>query len=214
VLIVGQADYSMANAFMDSYAAYRNALVTSMYRHGKTLSINWPLWKEGGMHVDEETEKMTLKNTGVTAMRTETGIQALYKGLAYGTNNVIVMEGIRDIMKDKLFQKTPSAAAPKETVQEPVDPAAAIEDGALSNQIEEVLKQEISQLLKIKPEEIDADVEFNQYGFDSITLTEFANKLNDEYKLDLTPTIFFEYATVNTFAAYLSEEYLDKFTAQ
>ncbi|PRR99354.1 non-ribosomal peptide synthetase [Bacillus atrophaeus] len=210
----GQADYAMANAFMDSYAAYRNALVTSMYRHGQTLSINWPLWKEGGMQVDEVTEKLTLKNTGVTAMRTETGIQALYKGLAYGTNNVIVMEGIRDIMKDKLFQKTPSAAAPKETVQEPVDPAAAIEDGALSNQIEEVLKQEISQLLKIKPEEIDADVEFNQYGFDSITLTEFANKLNDEYKLDLTPTIFFEYATVNTFAAFLSEEYLDKFTAQ
>lgn len=57
----GQADYAMANAFMDSYAAYRNALVTAMYRHGQTLSINWPLWKEGGMRANKEIENMTLK---------------------------------------------------------------------------------------------------------------------------------------------------------
>ncbi|WP_434781061.1 acyl carrier protein, partial [Bacillus subtilis] len=80
--------------------------------------------------------------------------------------------------------------------------------------IQEVLKQTISQLLKIKPEEIDPDMEFNQYGFDSITLTEFANTLNEKYKLDLTPTIFFEHATVYAFAGYLSEEYPNAFTAQ
>ncbi|PEU18246.1 hypothetical protein CN526_30425, partial [Bacillus wiedmannii] len=53
----GQADYSTANAFMDVYAKYRNALVAAKKRKGQTLSLNWPLWKEGGMRVDKETEK-------------------------------------------------------------------------------------------------------------------------------------------------------------
>jgi polyketide synthase PksN len=52
----GQADYSAANAFMDVYARYRNSLRSSRQRTGITLSINWPLWKDGGMHVDAETE--------------------------------------------------------------------------------------------------------------------------------------------------------------
>lgn len=210
----GQADYAMANAFMDSYAAYRNALVTAMYRHGQTLSVNWPLWKEGGMRVNKETEKMTMKNTGVTAMRTETGIQALYKGLAFGQDRVIVMEGIKDMMREKLSQKQPSEGVSKKTTQEPVTQEARVDQDSLLDQIQEVLKQAISQLLKIKPEEIDPDMEFNQYGFDSITLTEFANALNEQYKLDLTPTIFFEHATVHAFAAYLSAEYQDIFSAQ
>ena len=54
----GQADYAAANAFMDAYAKYRNDLVVSGQRQGRTLSINWPLWQEGGMRVDAETEKM------------------------------------------------------------------------------------------------------------------------------------------------------------
>ena len=56
----GQADYAAANAFMDVYAKYRNTLVVSGRRYGQTLSINWPLWKEGGMHIDQETEKFML----------------------------------------------------------------------------------------------------------------------------------------------------------
>ncbi|MEC0624075.1 amino acid adenylation domain-containing protein [Bacillus spizizenii] len=210
----GQADYAMANAFMDSYAAYRNALVTAMYRHGQTLSINWPLWKEGGMRANKEIENMTLKNTGVTPMRTETGIQALYKGLAFGKDHVIAMEGIKDMIREKLAQKPSSDDVPMKTVQVPVKSEARMDQDSLFDHIQEALKLAISQLLKIKPEEIDPDMEFNQYGFDSITLTEFANTLNERYKLDLTPTVFFEYATVYAFAAYLSEEYPNAFTVQ
>jgi len=37
---VGQADYAAANGFLDSYAAYRNALVARGLRRGRTVSIN------------------------------------------------------------------------------------------------------------------------------------------------------------------------------
>ncbi|MCP5007584.1 MAG: SDR family NAD(P)-dependent oxidoreductase, partial [Planctomycetes bacterium] len=55
---IGQADYATANAFMDRFASYRNKLVESKERKGHTISINWPLWKEGGMGIDAASETM------------------------------------------------------------------------------------------------------------------------------------------------------------
>ena len=45
----GQADYAAANAFMDAYTSYRNRLAETGERQGRTMSIRWPLWEEGGM---------------------------------------------------------------------------------------------------------------------------------------------------------------------
>ncbi len=42
---IGQADYATANAFVDQYAYYRHSLVENDRRKGRTISINWPLWK-------------------------------------------------------------------------------------------------------------------------------------------------------------------------
>ena len=67
----GQADYACANAFMDEYANYRNTFVESKQRYGKTLSVNWPLWKDGGMHIDEAFEKMMMQATGMVPMGTK-----------------------------------------------------------------------------------------------------------------------------------------------
>lgn len=64
----GQADYATANAFMDAYAAYRNSLVAAGQRRGRTLSINWPLWREGGMRVDPGMEKMMEQRTGLVPL--------------------------------------------------------------------------------------------------------------------------------------------------
>ncbi len=46
---VGQADYAAANGFMDRFAEWRNGQVAAGLRHGRTRSINWPLWQDGGM---------------------------------------------------------------------------------------------------------------------------------------------------------------------
>ncbi|TCS93645.1 non-ribosomal peptide synthetase [Hazenella coriacea] len=210
----GQADYSMANAFMDHYAAYRNSLIRPMYRHGQTLSINWPLWKEGGMYVDAETEKMMMQSTGLVPMETATGIQALYKGLTLEKSKMIVMEGVLQSMKQKLLQGTPTTIQQPKKMKESLNSTTGIDSGSLLDQVQGVLKQEVSKLLKIKVNDINVDLEFNQYGFDSITLTEFANKLNEQYKLELTPTIFFEQPTIYDFATYLVEEHQAIFVAQ
>ncbi|GBF33017.1 malonyl CoA-acyl carrier protein transacylase [Desulfocucumis palustris] len=209
----GQADYSTANVFMDAYARYRNSLVLSKQRHGQTLSINWPLWREGGMRVDEETEKMMTQSMGMMAMQTATGIKALYQGLASGKDQVMVLEGKVDRMKQKLLSiSTPGNAQPEKNTA--ASASTRIAAGGLLDKVQAALMQIVSKLLKVKMDVLDTDTELNEYGFDSITLTQFTNKLNEAYNLELNPTIFFEHPTLQSFAEYLMEEHQAVFAAK
>ncbi|AJQ25404.1 SDR family NAD(P)-dependent oxidoreductase [Pelosinus fermentans] len=210
---VGQADYSTANAFMDGYARYRNDMVVSKQRYGQTLSINWPLWKDGGMHVDKEAEK-AMQGMGMIAMETPIGIQALYQGLVACKDQVMVIEGDVARIKQKLLSVTAATAVQVEKASILAFPAAGIDTRDLLEKVQATLVQEVSKILKVKIEDIDVGTELNEYGFDSITLTQFANELNQKYKLELTPTIFFEYPTIHSFAEYLNEEYKEVFTSQ
>jgi len=49
----GQADYAGRKWFHDQFSSYRNRLTDRKERHGRTLSINWPLWQQGGMVFDQ-----------------------------------------------------------------------------------------------------------------------------------------------------------------
>jgi polyketide synthase PksN len=214
----GQGDYSTANAFMDAYAKYRNSLVVLNQRQGQTLSINWPLWKEGGMHVDEETEKMLKQSLGMIALQTVTGIRGFYQGLAFGKDQVMVMEGDLAKIKQKLLFVNNTATLQTKKASIVSQSITRMDNSNLSDKVQAKLMQIVSKLLKVKLSDIDANTELNEYGFDSITFTEFANRLNEEYKLNLTPTIFFEQPTLYSFAEYLIEEhqnvFAEKFVAQ
>ena len=60
----------------------------------------------------------------------------------------------------------------------------------LPNKVQTELKHMISGILKVKEEEIDAESEMRDYGFDSVSFTQFANELNKMYGLELTPAVF------------------------
>jgi polyketide synthase PksN len=213
----GQADYACANAFMDDYAIYRNRLVLSGNGSGKTISIHWPLWKEGGMRIPEANREMLWENTGIAPLETEEGIRRFYQVLASGREQCMVISGNLSKIWELVNQHWQSA------VLEPISPAIsgtqspagnrAIDSPLLLNKVKELLIQRIAKLLKLKPENINAETEFNNYGFNSITLTEFANGLNREFRLNLMPTIFFDRSTLDRFAEYLVEEYQASFQA-
>ena len=78
---VGQADYASANGFMDQFAAYRNRLVAEGQRHGRTRSINWPLWQDGGMRLDAASQELLQKTTGLQPMETSSGMRAFHRSL-------------------------------------------------------------------------------------------------------------------------------------
>ncbi|HDR8161717.1 TPA: alpha/beta fold hydrolase [Bacillus cereus] len=90
---VGQADYAFANSFLDHMAIYRQRLVKKGKRFGKTLSINWPFWQDGGMKVDEQTTNLMRETMGMQPLRTDNGIQAFHGGLNQPYSNLITIEG-------------------------------------------------------------------------------------------------------------------------
>src|SRR5258707_10055277 len=49
---LGQADYATANGFMDHFAANRNVQMAAKQRHGRTRSINLPMWQARGRGID------------------------------------------------------------------------------------------------------------------------------------------------------------------
>ena len=89
----GQSDYSFANAFLDAWAEEREALRRAGARSGQTLSVNWPLWAEGGMTVDEATRADLAAHSGMMPLRSADGVAALARGLASGAAGWLVAAG-------------------------------------------------------------------------------------------------------------------------
>ena len=65
---VGQSDYAYANSFMDDFCVNRNLETERGNRFGKAVSINWPLWKNGGMQIEDKIQDKLLKEKGMTSL--------------------------------------------------------------------------------------------------------------------------------------------------
>ncbi|PEP89776.1 hypothetical protein CN582_29130, partial [Bacillus wiedmannii] len=114
------------------YAGYRNRLVASKQRRGQTVSINWPLWKEGRMQIDAETEKELERSLGIISMQSATGIRAFYQSLISNQNQVIVAEGKMKQLKTAFMEKLPvSQEEVKPVVSIPVIEKTFVQDKAI-----------------------------------------------------------------------------------
>ena len=61
----GQSDYAYANGFLDAFASAREVRRAAGERHGRTVSINWPLWKDGGMSMTGRNIEAHLEQIGL-----------------------------------------------------------------------------------------------------------------------------------------------------
>jgi len=200
----GQCDYAYANSFMDNFVELRNALTKDKKRSGKALSINWSLWKEGGMHVDEQTEKWFIKTMGINVLPTKEGINAFERGLAINEDLFIVLKGKANKIR-RIFEQRKAEAQIDES------PDVLVDDADIFNKVQKGVIKIASDILKVKEQNIEPDVEMSEYGFDSISLTELVNKINEEYNLEIMPSIFFEHPSIDSFSGYLCGEYKDNF---
>jgi polyketide synthase PksN len=206
----GQADYATANAFMDAYAGYRNLLVSSGQRQGRTLSINWPLWQEGGMRVDETVENIMQQSTGMVALRTKTGIRTLYDGIASGRTQVMVMEGdIRQIRAVFSKQSVPGESMNTNSSQVKPETVTVVAQDLLQEKTSNYLKKLLSPVIKLPAERIEADIPLEKYGIDSIMVMQLTNQLEKTFG-SLSKTLFFEYQTIRELANYFLDSYRDR----
>ncbi len=103
----GQCDYAFGNRFMDDFASWRNQLCCQKElpsRYGKTISINWPLWKDGGMQLDEKMVE-NLSKKGIRPLGTNQGLVLFEKVLQWEGSHIVVVKGRKNKLR-ALFNMT------------------------------------------------------------------------------------------------------------
>ncbi|SOC15867.1 non-ribosomal peptide synthetase [Stappia indica] len=212
----GQADYGAANGFLDGFAEDREARRRRGACQGRTLSIPWPLWRDGGMGMDAATEALMRRTTGLVPLETAAGVNVLAALLADeiapGAARVLVTAGERERIRDLVAR---TATRPQTGAESVPRPAAAprVDTGDLRQRVLRAVSEEAGAILKVALDDLDADVELTEYGFDSISFTQFANRLNDRFGLDLTPTLFFEHPVLETLAEHLADRHPEAMVA-
>ncbi|KAF9368894.1 hypothetical protein CPC16_004946, partial [Podila verticillata] len=201
---VGQADYAAGNGFLDSYAQYRADLVAQGQRRGRTVSVSWPLWAEGGMQLDAAGQERLRRDTGLEAMPSAAGMMALCQALGQPVAHVVVGYGTVARVLQRLRAACEAPLLPAVVKLDADDRVSASE---LQSQIEHALAGLISMQLKIARENLGRDMPFSKFGYDSVMLTGFSTALNQKYSLALSPMIFFEYSTIAALASYLAKKH-------
>ncbi|MDF2872972.1 MAG: mlnB, partial [Anaerocolumna sp.] len=229
---IGQADYSYGNCFMDYFSQLRNGLGKQGLRFGNTLSVNWPLWKEGGIQVDKSTENL-FDSLGIKSLETTYGIQSLKDALKSGEDQLVVLQGDTQKLRKLLGLKDKAGKVNYKPNNTPNNTLSNIQNNTQSNpqsnllsnsliniyktdlleDIHQDVKQAVKEILRIKEKDIFLEKDMNEYGFHSLTFTELANKINHLYSIQINPSIFFEYATLGALSDYLYKEHYDSIFA-
>ncbi|MHA6884475.1 amino acid adenylation domain-containing protein [Ralstonia pseudosolanacearum] len=185
----GQCDYAAANGYLDAFAGLRNRQVAAGARHGRTLAINWPLWREGGMQMSEAARRALAESTGIEAMDNATGIQALYQALQSDADQLMVLAGDRDKLTE-LLSRAPA-------------PAAAATAFAGGGDVLAGLRRLLADTVKITESRLDNDVPFETYGIDSLMVMDMTAALEKRFG-PLSKTLFFEYPSLQSLADHLA----------
>jgi len=192
----GQGDYAAANGFLDAFAHWRAARAQVGARRGRTLCVDWPLWAEGGMRMEANAVALMTQTTGMEPLPSAAGLAAFDRIAASGETQALPLYGAPARLARLSDQPPPTRQA-----------APAATSSALRSKIVEALIQSVAGVMKFDAADVEAEGEWDDYGFDSLSLTDFSNRLNQRYGLDLTPTVFFEHQTIAALADWLARDY-------
>ncbi|MFE5262773.1 SDR family NAD(P)-dependent oxidoreductase [Streptomyces coelicoflavus] len=198
----GQCDYAAANAYLDAFAVRRSEQVGRGGRSGRTVSVAWPLWSEGGMRLDTEAAAMAVTTIGLVPIGTPEALRVLEEALRSAAPRLYVSCAGADRTRSVLGR---AGLGPLPGAGNPVlaDPAAA----PLPDRVLTLVLARVAEVAGTAPERIDAATELGAYGFNSVLLTTLANRLNDAFGTALTPVTFYEFPTADAIAAHLVDRH-------
>lgn len=203
----GQGDYTAASLFLNSYAAYRNRLGK------KTISINWPAWKETGMAVDH-------------GVNTDTAFKAISTAEALGAFDEIINKKLSEIIVGELdseyFTKNGESSIlannlmaaftkkKKHNEQKEINKSKSLSVQIKDKNIEEL--DDIEILLSgiwakvLGMTEIDIYENFYEMGGDSILATQMFKEIDKEFPGVIDIADIFSYSSVSQLATYIKDK--------
>lgn len=213
----GQGDYTAANSYMDSFSEYRNK------KGYKTLAINWPIWNETGMSVDNGVDM----NTIFKSISTKQGIETFEELLKRNIARVIVgewnyNEEILNILQTNLSlevkkkMKVLKEHAQPDKNKEKKSISVRLkgrEDGSYS-ETEKMIAQAWAEVLGF--EELNIYDSFYELGGDSLLAFKLVNNISKLLNRDINIAEIFNFTSIFDFASYLDgsgfeEEDMDNF---
>ena len=207
----GQADYAFANGWLDGFVRDRAKAVAAGTRRGHSISLNWPLWEEGGMQLSDAARQAVAKNYGLMAMPTKAGLAALHQALAGSTSQRIIAYGDAAIIPQRLAGGAIAMSAIVEAVVpvEPIMPVAA-NVASTTDLLGDILAQllaVVAQVLRVDADSVSAEQPLADYGFDSISLADLAERCSAEMPIAVSPNIFYSGGTLEQVAQLLLQDW-------
>ena len=200
--IVGQADYAYANAYLNHFAEWRERRRANGARSGRTVSVAWPLWQDGGMDVDPAVKRRIAEELGWTPLPAATGLRLLAAACAADTPVHAVFHGRRSLILAALDHSQAPAVdgAPASTE----DHGAAQVPRGLRDYVRGIVAAE----LKLPGSRLDTARRFEYLGVESVMVMNITRALGAVFG-DLPATLFFEYQSVDQLCAHLAATYPD-----
>ncbi|WP_149551205.1 SDR family NAD(P)-dependent oxidoreductase [Streptomyces marokkonensis] len=196
----GGADYSAANRALDAFAAWREERRRDGERHGVTVAVDWPLWRDGGMRIAPALQERVLARTGSVPLDTATALDALDTALALGTPRVVVLHGDPGRLTAAL--ETPAAEAARAAPA--VDPRGPLEAHVTAS-VTAVLRRAGRA---VEPSSVRSSG-FMSLGLTSVEVAGLTTALSSWLGVDLPATTLFRYPDVDRLVPHLIDAHPD-----
>lgn len=191
----GQADYAAGNSFLDSFAQH----IRKEGCFKKCLNINWTLWDDGGMGQSARQNSLFADKVGIIS--SDDAFQVFDLLMSQFEGQYIVAG--KEIEFAKVENHKTAGQVP-EISEDKKNTAGIIQNGG---SIQDRLVELLAELIEIEEFELDKSVDLREFGLESITYTEYAECICDEFDVNINPTIFYEYPTIDALTEYLVENF-------
>jgi len=199
----GQADYAGANSFLDAFAEYRTGLEQRGLRRGKTVSINWCAWKEGGMKQDESIQRYLRDSIGLEPLENREALAVFDRALRIEGGQVIVVKGAANALELALEQ--PVQPQPQPTAQTELQGRHWAECAPDVAEIKARIKRIFCEVTQNPEAKLDDDASYKEFGVDSLMAMKLTRRLENDFG-KIPQTLLYECLTINElcdfFAAY------------
>ncbi|WP_429843904.1 SDR family NAD(P)-dependent oxidoreductase [Brevibacillus sp. FIR094] len=209
----GQSNYASGCAFKDAFAHQLAEEWTCAVK-----VMNWGYWGSVGI-VASKGYQERMEQIGIGSIEPSEGMEALEALLSGPMNQLALMKTTKPLDMEGIHtgesvtvvstKISSSMASIKNKLKVKEMPSAAYftsetdTDGSMFDNVQATIIQLASQILKVESEQIDMDIELKEYGFDPVKLTEFSTKINQTYKLELTPAVMMDYPTLKHITEFL-----------
>ncbi|MFC5291161.1 type I polyketide synthase [Actinokineospora guangxiensis] len=201
----GQANYAAGNAFLDALAAHRHAAGLP------AASLAWGPWEIGMAGALSEVDLARLRRTGFVPIPDAAGTAMFDAALRLGAPAVvpaIVDRAAPGAVAHVLFRtrtETVEAAAVEEAAVPPV--VKRLADVAAKERVEAMVELLLSTSAVVlgypSTDDLEADMSFQEIGFDSLSGMDFRNQVKVDTGVEIPATIIYNYPTPAALASHL-----------